>query len=325
MNNIDLSIIIPVYNGEKYIEKMLKSLILDELYNTEIIIVNDGSTDSTKSICEKYENISLYNISNHGVSYARNFGLENSRGKYIMFVDADDLMSENWFSIVSKYFNKDYDIVYFSENLDSKISKLELTYRILNIKQPVFGAPFSKMFNRKLLINNSISFNSEIISAEDMLFNMKCLSITDNYFIDTNSFYLYRVYTGSSTKRFDDKIFNSCFVFNDEIKNVINSMNFELNEKEFIIDNCTNDIITLISNRIAFVKPYKDAKSIFKMFNEDKYRNVINEELKCKYLRKMKKLVLRLCKHKMYFLVYLLYRTRIIIKLFNKKETFISI
>lgn len=93
--NVDkVSIIIPVFNGEAFIERSILSAENQTYKNTEIIVVNDGSTDRTDAIakvfCEKYSNIKLISIANQGVSHARNIGIEKSTGVYITFLDADD-------------------------------------------------------------------------------------------------------------------------------------------------------------------------------------------------------------------------------------------
>lgn len=89
-----VTIIIPVYNGEKYIEKSINSIISQTYENIEILIINDGSTDKTEEILKKISHIDsrlhIIKINNQGVSYARNYGRKLAKGDYIMFVDADD-------------------------------------------------------------------------------------------------------------------------------------------------------------------------------------------------------------------------------------------
>lgn len=95
---IKVSVIIPAYNSEQFIAQTLESLMQQTLKETEIIVVNDGSTDSTKEIAENYaeknDNIICYTIENNGVSNARNFGLSKASGEYVVFCDADDLLSK---------------------------------------------------------------------------------------------------------------------------------------------------------------------------------------------------------------------------------------
>lgn len=93
-----VSVIVPAYNSQQFIAETLDSLLSQTLKDIEIIVVNDGSTDSTKEIAERYkkenENVSVYTIENNGVSNARNFGLSKAEGKYVVFCDADDYFSE---------------------------------------------------------------------------------------------------------------------------------------------------------------------------------------------------------------------------------------
>ena len=91
-----ISVIVPAYNVEKYIEECLLSLVNQTYKDIEIIIINDGSTDKTKEIIieyqEKYKNITGYNQKNNGVSVARNLGLKIAKGEYVIFVDPDDYL-----------------------------------------------------------------------------------------------------------------------------------------------------------------------------------------------------------------------------------------
>ncbi|HOZ54404.1 MAG TPA: glycosyltransferase family 2 protein, partial [Bacilli bacterium] len=96
-NKYNVSVIIPVYNTEKYISFAIESVLNQTLDNIEIIIINDGSTDNSKSIIEKYENdnITIINKKNEGSGVARNIGVSKARGKYIFFLDSDDYLEKN--------------------------------------------------------------------------------------------------------------------------------------------------------------------------------------------------------------------------------------
>ena len=101
-----VSVIIPAYNTEKYIERCLKSIIDQEYKKLEIIVINDGSTDRTLSICKEIalgdERIQIIDIDNSGVSKARNEGLRLAKGKYVCFIDADDYIEKDY---IKKYLN----------------------------------------------------------------------------------------------------------------------------------------------------------------------------------------------------------------------------
>ena len=105
-----VSIIIPVYNGEKYIEKCLAS-VLDQKYESkEIIVINDGSTDNTEEILKKYiGKIRYFKKSNTGLSDTRNFGIGKAHGSYIMFLDSDDYLEKNLLTKLKPYIDKNIE------------------------------------------------------------------------------------------------------------------------------------------------------------------------------------------------------------------------
>lgn len=103
------SVIIPVFNGEKFIEKAIASVFAQTVSDWELVIVNDGSTDNTLSVLEKYkdnEKIKIISKENEGVSVARNTGVKNSKGDYIAFLDADDVWHENHLEVVKALIEK---------------------------------------------------------------------------------------------------------------------------------------------------------------------------------------------------------------------------
>ncbi|MDY3359776.1 MAG: glycosyltransferase family 2 protein, partial [Clostridium celatum] len=99
-----ISIIIPIYNTEKYLVESLESISNQTYKNIEILLINDGSSDNSKVICEKYCNIDkrfkYFENTNHGVSYSRNFGIKKSSGKYLVFVDSDDVIAKNFIELL---------------------------------------------------------------------------------------------------------------------------------------------------------------------------------------------------------------------------------
>ncbi len=110
MTDKKISVIIPIYNREKYLDKCITSVITQESVNTEIILVDDGSTDSSGAICDKYasehSNIRVFHTENHGVSHARNIGLDNSTGDYIAFLDSDDSLKQGALSALQEALEK---------------------------------------------------------------------------------------------------------------------------------------------------------------------------------------------------------------------------
>lgn len=184
MSEIFLSIIVPAYNCEKYIQECINSILL--LGNhIEVIIINDGSIDNTFNICKKYtnkKNFKIINIENQGVSNARNIGISQANGRYITFVDSDDLVySENYINLLSSLKNQEFDIVEFSYNLidesGREINKVKLKDQItfdteieknhiMNINTKDFC--WNKIYKKELIKN--IKFQN-FTCSEDFVFN----------------------------------------------------------------------------------------------------------------------------------------------------------
>ena len=151
MNNDLISVVIPVYNVEKYIDECLESVLNQTYYNLEIILVDDGSTDKSGKICDKYQKkdsrIKVIHKKNGGLSDARNVGIKNSTGKYITFIDSDDTIAIDFISylynLIIKY-NVDMSICAYSVvtkdgkhlntgigYVESKINKIDALDRML--------------------------------------------------------------------------------------------------------------------------------------------------------------------------------------------------
>ena len=134
-----ISVIIPVYNTEKYIEKCLESLAEQIMQDFEVIIVNDGSKDNSKDVIKNYMKSSKLNIKylekeNGGLASARNYGVERASGTYISFLDSDDYLDKNTFSELEKYIDENIDLIKFKmKTVDEKGNIIE------KIAGPVFS------------------------------------------------------------------------------------------------------------------------------------------------------------------------------------------
>lgn len=235
MNDYDLSIIVPAYNCEKYIDECIKSIIKQKNNLVEIIIINDGSTDKTLEKCEKlhkqYKNIKLINQENRGVSYSRNIGIENANGKYIMFVDSDDSLEEESLGKIQQLMTENIDVLRYSYNIEEKNKNIEVifenkTFDLLKDKS-VFFRDFFKKTNqnviwgqaiRKELLNN-IKFDNNIFFGEDLLFNCQLYNKCKFIKYTNTILYNYKQNTDSITKNYRNlkvksKIENLIYVFN---------------------------------------------------------------------------------------------------------------
>lgn len=171
---IKVSVIIPVYNVEKYLKKCIDSVLAQDYSEYEIILVDDGSTDSSGTICdeydERYQQIKVIHQTNKGLGGARNTGIDNAIGEYILFVDSDDYIEKNTLSVlINKAEENDADLVicnFKTVTLDEKVireSKLSLPSGVFNLKtncEMIFTqvSAWAKLYKRSIFINNNIRF-----------------------------------------------------------------------------------------------------------------------------------------------------------------------
>lgn len=175
MNKV--SVIIPVYNGEKYIEKCINSLLSQTLTEMEFIFINDGSNDKTKEIIEKYKTkdkrIKLYNKENGGQGSARNLGIKKCQGEYIAFLDSDDYVENNMYEILYSRAKKDnLDIVicnYYLEYEDSRqenknnITTFDEKKLSINEYITISPSPWNKIIKYEYIKKNNFNFPEGII------------------------------------------------------------------------------------------------------------------------------------------------------------------
>lgn len=173
-----LSVIIPVYNVEKYVEKCLDSVIYPELSDYEIIIVNDGSTDSSPEICIGYEKkypglIKLITTVNGGLGTARDVGIDAASGEYILFLDSDDFLSPNALPEMYEYLKESFDILFFdirSVNEDGRLlkyingCKIEGEFTLETFPELLFEMPsaWNKIYRRSLFTENRIYYPGRV-------------------------------------------------------------------------------------------------------------------------------------------------------------------
>ena len=189
MNSEKISVIIPIYNAEEYLEKCLNSVLSQTYENLEIILVNDGSSDKSLEIIEKYKNLDkriiVINKENGGVSSARNRGIEEATGKYIIFIDADDYIDKSMFEVLAEdlfknnvdismcgYRNVDINgnILYESKPLEEKYFDAKKFKHYLFKEDYYRELIGNKLFKLEIIKNNNIRFNEDIHINENMLF-----------------------------------------------------------------------------------------------------------------------------------------------------------
>ncbi len=234
MINDMISVIIPVYNCEKYLRDCIESIINQTYTNYEIILIDDGSVDNSNSICMEYcilhKTVKLYRQDNRGVSSARNLGLSKANGEYIYFIDADDLarpellktlynlLNDNKcdMSVVSHYSNE-RNVPVGSETVEIFDSYEALCE--LHEGKKFKGQLWNKLFKKDLL--NSVLFNEDIYINEDMLFVQQYLLNCSKVVFQENYLYFYRYNVNSAYNgKYKDKDYTSriaCLLMKEQL------------------------------------------------------------------------------------------------------------
>ena len=205
----EFSIIVPVFNVENYLQDCLNSIQNQTYKSFEVICVNDGSTDNSvdilNSYIEKDPKFRLYSISNSGVSHARNVGLENIRGKYVLFVDADDVVERTMLSTIKQYLETDDpDILVFGGDsfptvpwIDLKLSPRRIVYTGNGVHALVWengSRPFAcnKVYKSDLIFKENARFNEALSLGEDQAFAFYLFPIAQKISFIPNKLYHYR-------------------------------------------------------------------------------------------------------------------------------------
>lgn len=229
MSKIKVSVIVPVYNVEAYLEKCLDSLAKQTLKEIEVIVVNDGSPDNSQKIIDKFEKkyptIKGYTKTNGGVSSARNYGIALATGEYIAFVDGDDYVEYDMYEkMYQKAKQGNYDIVacdlnYVYEDGSIKRVSSKIEKDTTNIKKTyvnMYPCVWNKIY-KKSLFNNNILFK-EGVWFEDVDFLYKIFPYVKTIGVIKEPLNQYVQRSGSITKTFDKRLYNYISNFNDLIK-----------------------------------------------------------------------------------------------------------
>ncbi|GEQ21170.1 MAG: hypothetical protein PWP67_3015 [Clostridium butyricum] len=245
---VKLSVIVPVYNVELYIDDCIKSLLNQTIEDMEIIVVDDGCTDDSIKKLKKYNDgrIKIIHKKNGGLSSARNFGFKYATGIYVAFVDSDDLINnKNSFKeMFDLGIETDADVIvgnsswYYSENKRHTYKRNRKIFYYGNImsgeeyivnfmkKNCMLRTVWTNIYKKKLLIDNNITFKEGILH-EDELFTPQVFINSKKIIIYDKEFYMYRQRTGSimnsnnEIKRCEDMIY-ICRELNDKIRKIKN-------------------------------------------------------------------------------------------------------
>ncbi len=222
-----ISIIIPVYNAERFLNDCVDSVLKQTYSNIEIVLVNDGSRDSSGEICNQYQSkearIKVIHLENGGVSRARNKGIAACSGEYICFIDSDDTIEPDYIQNFKDSIEGDINIYIQGTRIIRKDGSIDtVLYKMTGIRSinDIFGAnnlcshgyAHGKMYNSSLIKDNKIEFPEDIKFSEDLLFVLECLIYTDKIkYIDKVGYNYFLREGNASSKRFAFKTELACW------------------------------------------------------------------------------------------------------------------
>lgn len=206
MDKVEVSVIIPVYNASKYLDACIRSVLNQKNKSFELLLIDDGSTDTSSEICDRFaiidDRIKVIHKNNGGVSSARNVGLEMAKGKWLAFVDADDTVDEDYLSIPERHNNfdiieKGYRVIDKYHNQKHFISKNESFDSLdgITIYKRYYRncqfALWNRLYSKNVVQN--IRFNENLKIGEDMFFFLSLLYRVKKYYYSTIGHYNYYV------------------------------------------------------------------------------------------------------------------------------------
>ena len=207
-----ISVIVPVFNVARFLEECVTSIINQTICDLQIILIDDGSTDESGAICDRFaecdERIEVIHQANAGVSAARNSGLKEATGKYITFVDSDDILPEDAYENLMKRMTTQAELIMgrmqrlseHGELLDESrkfnietIGRKEFLTELFEEKYlPYLGFLWDKLFLREIIEKNGLSFHTEIALNEDRLFLLQYILQVQTVLLDCHVVYFYR-------------------------------------------------------------------------------------------------------------------------------------
>jgi len=245
MTAIKISVVIPVYNAKDYLCDCIKSLLDQTLNDCEFIFVNDGSTDNSREIIEKYQKedqrLVLINQENKGIGEARNTGIKNANGEYIGFLDNDDFVKDDFLeSLYNKAIKYDLDILIsktilgrdgkfiikdngFEKDLifDNTFIKKNIIPNLLRVED--LFAVWNKIYKRSFINANSIRFPENRVIEEDNMFNIQAFNNAEKVLFTDYAGYYYREVVNSKSR---------LIIENDYFSKALDKYNFNF-KKEF--------------------------------------------------------------------------------------------
>lgn len=295
-----LSVVVPMYNSEKYIERCINSIIGQDMKDMEVILINDGSKDKTKYIAKKYvakyKNIKLIDKEkNEGISAARNTGIKNATGEYIVFIDSDDEINNGMFknmhelgkksnsdvvmcSYLRKY--KDFDVEIKANIKEDYViyNRSDIEKNIIHtfVENTEYGYYYvwNKLYKKEFLEKNNIFFRKKIKFGEDWFFNLDVFDNINTFSYINKPYYNYFDNMGSQSKNIDRDRIKLYLEGHKKNHYFINKYNLE---SKYVDTRLLEEIYVYIYSLLISNDTYKTKKNIIKSLSKN------NQFLECLY------------------------------------------
>lgn len=306
MSTPKISIIIPVYNTEKYLHRCVDSILAQTFPDFELLLIDDGSKDSSGKICDEYVNkdsrIRVFHKENGGVSSARNLGILNSLGGYLTFVDSDDYVSVDYLQYLMP--QKDEDLVMDSSDGRSSSFKDEFYNDIEAVKTALSGWQIlwavGKVFKKEIIFKHNLFVDESLFQGEDTLYNLNYLRYVSSLRTSSSKGYYYTMdVEGSLSKispKFSDSIYKAMKVYE-----IGKQLSEKYNDKslEYSISKYAGITWTLWQSLLVY-RASERANCIKMLFQSQEYSSLMENYLHCDESGKKYSLFYWLCKYGFY-------------------------
>lgn len=341
----NVTVIVPVYNVEKFIDKCVQSVIDQTMTDIEVILVDDGSTDNSLARCIEWANkdsrVKVYHQENQGVSVARNLGIEKSAGEFIAFIDSDDWIEPNYLealyaiakakdadiSICGFYFDYPDEVVargHFEKNMEfngkEDIAQIQIQIlaknmsRIKNNSGDRIGAPWCKLFKTGFIKENNLSFIPNLKRSQDVVFNLYALEYANKVVYTNQPLYHYTINPDSVCVKFSKSILTNVNAYLKEMGKFI--AKYHKNDKMFR-DAFNTKICTSVYKcmfQYFFDEQYPGTRAdmrreLDEYLNQDLFKNGLRN-VKYKNLDRTEKVFVFFLKRRMYGVLLFLVKMR---------------
>lgn len=288
---IKISVIVPIYNVEKYLDRCIESILKQTFTDIELILVDDGSPDNCPAMCDEWakkdNRIVVVHKKNEGSARARNKGIELAQGEYLAFCDSDDYIDSNMYEILynnAKKYNSDISMCGIAYAYDSRIVKQDFDYKefyanneeIKTILKRIYDesfngipGPTNKLYRRSMVIKNNIMFDETMIIGEDFWFNFGCLKVAQSLSFINECLYFYYQNADSIMHNIDNNSYEHWVINRKRLIEENEKLNFDIDYNKFY-KNFIYKVIVFCRQKVA-----TDKNMVFEVLKDEFFLNAI--------------------------------------------------